>query len=155
MTGKNRVRAPARSGSPVRLAIRAKNAVERPVDLARLFVARGISLRRAHETLTKLAAGQPAFIELHARTNRELIAELQAFGLVAQVLKRRDIDVREVRNRLGLSQAEFAVRFGFEVDTIQNWEQGRNKPDGAALLLLRIIDTNPDVVDHALAVDSA
>ena len=56
-------------------------------------------------------------------------------------------DVRHVRERLGLSQAEFALRFGLELATVQNWEQGRYRPDPAAQLALKIIDRHPDVVD--------
>jgi putative transcriptional regulator len=42
------------------------------------------------------------------------------------------IDVRATRRRLGLSQAEFASKFGFQPATLRNWEQGRTRPDGPA-----------------------
>ena len=78
-------------------------------------------------------------------------AELAELGVSATIVRRPDIDVRAVRERIGLSQAEFAMRFGFELDTIQNWEQGRNAPDAPAQILLKVIETHPDVVDEVLS----
>src|SRR5437879_2878635 len=54
------------------------------------------------------------------------------------------IDVRAVRRRLGLSQSEFAARFGFQPATLRNWEQGRTRPDGPARVLLAVIARHPD-----------
>jgi putative transcriptional regulator len=42
------------------------------------------------------------------------------------------IDVRATRKPLGLSQAAFAAKFGFQPATLKNWEQGRTRPDGPA-----------------------
>lgn len=58
--------------------------------------------------------------------------------------------VKAVRRRLGLSQAQFAHRFGFRVDTIQQYEQGRRVPSGPAATLLRVIAADPDAVTRAL-----
>ena len=55
-------------------------------------------------------------------------------------------DVRAARQRLGLSQAEFAARFGIGVGTVRNWEQRRRRPRGAAFLLLKLIEANPQAV---------
>ncbi len=60
-------------------------------------------------------------------------------------------DVRAIRHRLGLSQEQFAARFGFSVETIRNYEQGHRRPTGPARVLLRIIATEPDAVTRALA----
>ena len=62
------------------------------------------------------------------------------------------VDVKAIRQGLGMSQGQFARRFGFTVDAVQNWEQGRRFPDGPARVLLRVIEHNPDVVEAALAV---
>lgn len=59
-------------------------------------------------------------------------------------------DVRALRMRLGLSQAQFAAKFGFQTATLKNWEQGRTRPDGPARVLLAVIDRHPDVVEDAL-----
>ena len=63
----------------------------------------------------------------------------------------RAVDVVAIRRRLGLSQAEFASRFGFKLDALQNWEQGRRRPEGAARAFLRVIEREPETVQRALA----
>jgi putative transcriptional regulator len=70
-------------------------------------------------------------------------------GFVAQVPD--DVDVAAIRKRLGLSQGEFAKRFGFKLDAVQNWEQGRRRPEGAARAYLRVIEREPAAVQRALA----
>ena len=60
------------------------------------------------------------------------------------------VDVRELRHRLGMSQAAFAARFGVELRTVQNWEQGQRRPEGPARVLLQVIDREPDAVLRAL-----
>src|SRR5258708_7621756 len=60
------------------------------------------------------------------------------------------IDVRAVRQRLGLSQSEFAAKFGFQAATLKNWEQGRTRPDGSARVLLAVIASHPEAVEDAL-----
>ena len=61
--------------------------------------------------------------------------------------------VRALRARLGLSQAQFARRFGFTIDTVQQYEQGRRTPSGPASTLLRVIEAEPDAVIRALGGD--
>lgn len=60
-------------------------------------------------------------------------------------------EVRGLRESHGLSQAEFARRFGFEVDTIRKYEQGHRQPTGPARALLRVIAAEPEAVKRALA----
>jgi putative transcriptional regulator len=52
-------------------------------------------------------------------------------------------DVGSVREKTGLSQARFAALLGVSVRTLQEWEQGRRAPSGAARTLLLIADRNP------------
>jgi putative transcriptional regulator len=59
-------------------------------------------------------------------------------------------DVRATRKRLGLSQAAFAAKFGFQPATLRNWEQSRTRPDGPARVLLAVIDRHPEAVEDAL-----
>jgi putative transcriptional regulator len=58
----------------------------------------------------------------------------------------REPDVAAVREGYGLSQQEFAAMMGISTRTLQNWEQGRRKPHGAARVLLRVAAEHPDVV---------
>ena len=60
-------------------------------------------------------------------------------------------DVQSIRRKLGMSQSEFATRFGFSVRTVQEWEQGRAFPDRPARILLRVIEKSPKTVERAVA----
>jgi putative transcriptional regulator len=55
-------------------------------------------------------------------------------------------DVAALRKFVGLSQEAFAGALGISVHTLRNWEQGRRKPEGPALALLRIAARHPHVV---------
>jgi putative transcriptional regulator len=58
--------------------------------------------------------------------------------------------IRALRARTGLSQSQFARMFGFNIDTFQQYEQGRRVPSGPASTLLRIIAMEPEAVLRAL-----
>jgi putative transcriptional regulator len=59
-------------------------------------------------------------------------------------------DVRRVRERTKLPQADFARLIGVSVRTLQNWEQGHRHPSGPAAALLRAVSANPKAVIDAL-----
>ncbi len=59
-------------------------------------------------------------------------------------------DIKQIRKRLNKSQSEFAFMIGVSISTLQNWEQGRRKPDGPARALLQVASKNPDAVIEAL-----
>ena len=61
------------------------------------------------------------------------------------------VDVRKLRARMGLSQTRFAAKFGFSLDSIQNWEQGHRQPEGPARILLAVIAKDPKAVEKALS----
>ncbi len=56
-----------------------------------------------------------------------------------------------VRKALGLSQREFAEILGVSIRTLQDWEQGRRRPSGAAATLLRIVEKHPDLLRETMA----
>jgi putative transcriptional regulator len=62
-----------------------------------------------------------------------------------------EIDVREVRRRMGLSQTQFATKFGLPPATLRNWEQGRVRPDAPTRVLLAVIDKYPESVEDVLS----
>jgi putative transcriptional regulator len=60
------------------------------------------------------------------------------------------VDVKAIRNRLGMTQARFSTTFGFSLDAIKHWEGGRRIPEAPARTLLTVIDRNPAAVLTAL-----
>ena len=83
---------------------------------------------------------------------REAGAYLRGDKSVATRIDRIEPDsVAVVRAKLKLSQSEFAHMLGNSVDTLQNWEQGRRQPTGAARVLLRVAARHPEVVLEAVA----
>jgi len=129
--------------------------IPQPVQLARTLMDFGLSLRKAHEALNRLAQGETVAVELDAGDVGRIAARLRALGVGASPIAIPTPDIRKIREKLGVSQAEFALRFGLELDTLQNWEQGRNQPDPAARLLLKVIELHPEIVADILVGSAA
>jgi putative transcriptional regulator len=68
-----------------------------------------------------------------------------------RVIPAHSRSVKALRARLGLSQQQFADRYGFSVETIRNYEQGHRQPTGPARVLLQVIASEPDAVTRALS----
>ena len=62
----------------------------------------------------------------------------------------RSVDVKAVRAKVGMTQEQFAARFGFSTATLRHWERGDRTPRGPALVLLNVIERNPNAVIEAL-----
>ncbi|WLF84284.1 NadS family protein [Moraxella sp. ZY210820] len=56
-------------------------------------------------------------------------------------------DVQAIRKKTGLSQVEFANKLKISFKTLQNWEQGRRKPTGTAIVLMNLIDKDPNILN--------
>jgi putative transcriptional regulator len=69
-------------------------------------------------------------------------------GCVAHVPE--EIDVKAIRERISLSQGEFAKLFGLSKRTLEHWEHGRRVPSGPARAFLIVIAREPDAVRRAL-----
>lgn len=63
----------------------------------------------------------------------------------------REPNVKQIRQKLGMTQVEFAAKFGINLCTLRDWEQGRNNPSGAARVLLLVISREPAAALAALA----
>lgn len=61
-----------------------------------------------------------------------------------------DIDVKAIRTKLGLTQDQFAGRFGFSVNTLRHWEHGTRRPEGPTRAYLLVIQRAPRAVERAL-----
>jgi putative transcriptional regulator len=63
---------------------------------------------------------------------------------------RRVPTVRALRQKLNLTQEQFAARFHLPLGTVRDWEHGAHRPDKAAQVLLTVIARDPDAVERAL-----
>lgn len=63
--------------------------------------------------------------------------------------------LKALRQRLGLSQSEFAKTFALSVSAVRDWEQDRFRPDRATRVLLQVIRHNPEAVKQALRADDS
>ncbi|MBR8653663.1 helix-turn-helix domain-containing protein [Achromobacter sp. Marseille-Q0513] len=68
-----------------------------------------------------------------------------------RVYRPRKVDVKALRAKVGMTQEQFAARFGFSTATLRHWERGDRTPRGPALVLLNVIERNPEAVMEALA----
>ena len=59
-------------------------------------------------------------------------------------------DVKAIRERLNMSQSEFAMAYRIPVGTVRNWEQGLRRPDAPAAAYLRVIARHPKTVREAV-----
>jgi DNA-binding transcriptional regulator YiaG len=142
------------SGSLERLLLRRRPGTSADtVSAARALVRRHLPLRAAHHALTQLLqAGEVVVAVPQVEDAGRLLTELRDAGLDARRHAPPEaIDIRAIRARLGASQEEFALRFGLDLATLRNWEQGRSRPDTASRTLLRLIETNPGAVSAALS----
>jgi hypothetical protein len=85
--GPTKVKSSARSGFPISLVLTLDD-VAQPVEVVRLLKKRGLSLRKAHETLTRLAKRETVAVALRADAPRRVISELAALGVAAVLAKR-------------------------------------------------------------------
>lgn len=75
----------------------------------------------------------------------ESVKQMRA-GKAARVTQVRLPTAAEARARVGLSQMDFANLLGVSARTLQDWEQGRREPTGAARTLLRVAVSHPEVL---------
>lgn len=76
---------------------------------------------------------------------RQALAEVRTGTTTARVTTPEQILLRQARQKTGLSQAEFARRIDTPVATLRDWEQGRFKPSGGVMCLLRLIAAHPEL----------
>ena len=86
-----------------------------------------------------------------ARGLNEAISHAKGEKVAVKIFKPEEVDVAKLRRRMGMTQEQFAARFGFSVATLRHWERGDRTPQGAALVLLNVIKRAPDAVTAALS----
>ena len=96
---------------------------------------------------------------LEAMTDEEIQANVasdpDAIELDDEQLERGVLgrEVRRLRQKLELTQEQFADRFGVAIETVRGWERGRRWSDETPRTLLRVILTNPDLVAQVVHED--
>jgi DNA-binding transcriptional regulator YiaG len=124
------------------------------VSVARRLFASGMSLRAAHVAINELAADGRALCEIPIDGGiDELARDLPALNVHLHRLRNvanPGAFIAAVRDRHGLSQRAFAAALGIDVRTLQNWEQGRNRPDSTVLSLVTLYDRDPRMVEDAV-----
>ena len=138
------------SGSPVVMSLRPAASRKPNTILASESLARrGLTLLRAKRAVEEMLQSGRIVVELPSVESRQqLVAELADAGVIARSTDRNP-DIRQLREGLKLTQEQFAMRFGMDVDTLQNWERKRRKPDKAVLAYIRVIERFPDVATEA------
>lgn len=144
---------PVRSGSPAVLVLRPAPG---GTDIAAIpavtaLVRRGVGLLPAKRAVESCRDTGHAILEVPTVEDRSALSdELSACAIAAGFVESSTIDVKAVRRRLGLTQQQFALRYGLDLNSLQNWETGRRQPDAAVSSYLKVIDRLPDAVSEAL-----
>jgi putative transcriptional regulator len=100
----------------------------------------------ANQTPTKrISSGEALGLKL-----LQSVREMNA-GRATRVSQVEPNEVVQARQNTGLSQAQFAEALSISKRTLQEWEQGRRSPSGAAQTLIRIAKNHPEVVREALS----
>lgn len=100
--------------------------------------------------------GETDWARVRAMTDEEVmaaaLADPDAQPLTAEQLAQmhRVSRVKALRQRLGMTQVDFAEVFGLPVSTLRDWEQNRCVPDAPARALLRAIEREPETMRRLL-----
>jgi len=147
-------RAPLSSDESVVVVLRRAGPLDKAVPVARRLFAAGLTLKQAHAAIDQLAAaGRTVCAVARSEDLRKLAGDLASLNVE---LRRRlsasadAADIAAMRADRRLSQREYAEMLGVDVRTLQNWEQGRNRPDPAAVSLMRLFARAPDMVEAIL-----
>ncbi|MAZ77394.1 MAG: transcriptional regulator [Legionellaceae bacterium] len=69
---------------------------------------------------------------------------------IEHIVLRGEVDVRKIRQKIGLTQEQFAALYSFNLRTLQHWEQGTRQPQGPAKVLLKLIQKDPKTIERLL-----
>ena len=142
-----------KSGSPAALVLRPANGLPptKTISAMQVLIRRGVGVAKAKRTIEDMVELGEAFIQVPVveGDGQILARELLGFGVAAKRLASASVDVKAIRSALALTQEQFALRFGLEIDAVQNWEQGRCLPDRATASYLRAIAAKPREVAEA------
>jgi putative transcriptional regulator len=81
---------------------------------------------------------------------KDAIAYAKGEDIKVRVYKPFQVDVKEIRQKVGMTQPQFAAAFGIGLGTLRHWERGDRAPKGAALVLLNLLSKEPNTVIEIL-----
>ena len=118
------------------------------VSAAMSLARRGISLLKAKRAIEAMLEDERAYIHLPTVEDAAaLVRDLAAAGVTGSLRSTpKTVSVAAIRKSLDLTQEQFALRFGFELDTLRRWEAGRSAPDKAARSYLTLIQREPETI---------
>ena len=121
-------------------------------EVAGLLLRSGVELRVAKKAIDELAAGHTAYVTAPRVADYAFLRrEMRKHKVTARRVALHPVDIKALRARLGISEEEFAGRYGVDPTTLRDWEQGRSKPEGAAATLIQLIERAPDKIVELLA----
>jgi putative transcriptional regulator len=143
------------SGSPAVFVLRLALDAPRPrtIDATHALARRGISMLQAKRAIETLLEKGRVFVDLPmVEDTTALTNDLTKAGITAAWIRPDlTINVRELRERLSLTREQFAIRYGFEIETLRNWETGKRQPDTTARSYLKAISNAPELIEQAYA----
>lgn len=114
------------------------------IDASMVLARRGASLAQAKRTIEQLIKKVVVAIDLPLVEDKvAVVRELRKLRIAASALRTDPVDVRALREKLRLSQSQFALIHNLSLDTLQKWESGERVPDRAAMNYLREIEMLP------------
>jgi putative transcriptional regulator len=112
--------------------------------------------RSQFEEVEEAVMSKKAFDKIAAGlTDAIAIAKGEADPAAYRVHVPANVDVLRIRRNMGLTREAFALRFGLSLGTVRDWEQRKRRPEGAARVLLAVIEKEPEAVARALAAAAA
>lgn len=145
-----------RSGSPVDLVLRPgrERAKIQTVSATMSLARRGLTMLRAKRAIETMLKTGDAVVQVPKVENQAALArELREAGVVVKRLAKKPLKVQTVRERLKMTQEEFALRYRFSLRTLQNWERGSPEPPPHVWSFLRTIQRDPETARKAQEED--
>ena len=140
------------SGSPADLVLRPADGLAKVLTIfaIRALAHRNMPLADAKAAIEHMVERGEVVVHVPTVDSEAALAgDLAAAGVAAGKLGCAAVDVAALRARLGLSQEQFAVRYGLDLIAVQSWEQGSSQPDKSVKAYLRAISAAPDAVARA------
>jgi DNA-binding transcriptional regulator YiaG len=143
------------SGSPaiVKIELNAETRGYQTINAMRALRKRHMNLLKAKRAIEAVIEDMENFVVVPmVEGAAALKEELEQAGFLAQVdmLDNRPLDIKEIREALGITQEQFAARYRIGIDVLRNWEQHVNEPNAVARNMLELISRHPKQMQELL-----